>query len=83
VNVFKIGILAFASKKKLEEDDKGAMIAAQAQNRFTEEELKQFNRILKKYPEQLERFKETIGRMTIDMQNLNSLLQQSKSDEDE
>ena len=83
MNVFKIGILAFASKKKLEEDDKGAMIAAQAQNRFTEEELKQFNRILKKYPEQLERFKETIGRMTIDMQNLNSLLQQSKSDEDE
>lgn len=82
VNVFKIGIFAYASKKKIDESDKGAMIAAQAQSKFTAEELKQFSRILKKYPEQQKRFKDTIGRMTIDMQNINSLLQQPKSEEE-
>ncbi len=64
VEGYRVGLSAVLAKGKLEESDAIAIMLLQSQKDFTIQQFKQLFEILKKHPEQYEKFKKQIGQLT-------------------
>lgn len=63
VEGYRVGLSAVLAKGKLEESDAIAIMLLQSQKDLTIQQFKQLFEILKKHPEQYEKFKKQIGQL--------------------
>ena len=79
-DAFNIGYLAIISKGKLEQSDMALMMITQLQKGLSDDSLLQFNKMLKKYPDQEQKFTDTFKKISENLQNLNELFLKSKTE---
>jgi hypothetical protein len=79
IDGFKVVYLAVLAKGKVEESDLATLMATQMQSKITIEDASKLVEIVKKYPEEHERFIENSRHIEENMKKISSLLEEKSS----